>query len=373
MSQQQQTCEEYIASLQKEAKSRKKIVRFVDYINEDATPNPTANDQQLRYVMISPHTQENIDRLSEACSMIGRDKWNDYMGMTNTSSSYQFHRIFRVELDLCSDLIKRRRFNLCLDSLVALIFIWQSYDAGFYDTDDPQEVQNIFDTFSILWKDIMSNKDKETIMSTFGFVREFSDKETISVPTSLIYQIKAYNNYIVQLDTNTRIILYDILNEFNDDFSGFPYSIDCGRYTNNVIEDNYIWDNLNQAIEEKMDDEILAVKLDEIKKKKVSELKEMCRKRHFLLKGKKYDLICRLINPKEHILELKRKYHYEKYCKRSVMFGANESEEKIQNTFCWRNQFAENKYIWKDGKVTCNTKWNLEQRGLEHLINIFKF
>lgn len=91
--------------------------------------------------------------------------------------------------------------------------------------------------------------------------------------------------------------------------------------------------------------------------KSVAELKELCRKKYFRVSGSKSDLIARLENPKQEMIEMKRAYHkqlYNKGTRNHIYLPKNHgmTQSQINARIREMQRFDPNDYVWKKGKVT---------------------
>jgi len=336
----------------------------------------------LRYIFISHNAHRNIKRLSEACSMVGRDHWTDRFGMTNTASSYEFHLIFRVDLKLCNELLPDKKYNLCTDLLIGLLFAMRRYDHGFHDTDAPEDAQEILDEFGRLWKRVMASEavvsltERRLDTLASGYVRSaFHD-----VPVDVLENIQAFNCYVVDLDARSRKVLFELMAALRKQLHDLDYTLEFGEWP--AIQDTAVSEQGRKRRRVEMfaeeDDDVHETDeeppqkkrkteewtLEQLRRKSVADLKKICKERNiYCAKGRKHELIDRILNPAHYRDFLKRKYHYEVASKRKSYFLANETQEEVNECYTFWGEYDPRKYKVVNGKVEKRDEYYSERKG----------
>ena len=84
-----------------------------------------------------------------------------------------------------------------------------------------------------------------------------------------------------------------------------------------------------------------------------SVLKKLGKDMQFPTKGEKNELIYRILNPENYIRYLKRKYHYEVECEKpkEAYFSRDTTQQEVNEFFARREQFDEDRYEFKNGKI----------------------
>lgn len=351
--------------------------------------NPEMKDRLLRrledhlhslpIVFISENAYHSMCRLQEALDMVGMDHWTDCIAMTSTRHCYEYQLIFEAELKFCADLLKNRKYDLAVDSLISILMAFRHNSNGFRDYDN--EPQHILHRFGSLWKRIMGSdvvnrmNQKRTLLPS-GYVREFAVKMKVEIPLKITLLVQKWMGS--PLDIHTKRVLYDEMKDLNEDFErfGFGLSIPFGEYPADIdgVGHEKV-EILSAAVIEKLKLSESFRKqpkwtMEQLVSKNVEELRTICRDQDRCAidpeATEQKDLLEYLLYPDNYVVNMKRKYHYDVMCKREGgLFHKDMTQKEINMWFCRFHQFDDRKYVVRDGIVAQRMAYSYEVQGKE--------
>ena len=109
------------------------------------------------------------------------------------------------------------------DTLLAILLEMRDRQGACYDTDMPDGLQQVFDHLGQLWSKIMGQYHgkngvlaqifESKMVLTSGYVRESTNKLKLksNIPTAINGLITKWNFDAIDLDLNSKKVLYDVI------------------------------------------------------------------------------------------------------------------------------------------------------------------